>query len=91
MQDNEGDIEEEHEEVGINLTWQESEGRSLFSVYSPVAGTTDRDLRCHRFKSFAESVFSSSPIPDFMSIASFTVLEFFFRQKFFTLCHINRF
>ena len=57
LQDNEGDIEEEHEEVGINLTWQESEGRSLFSVYSPVAGTTDRDLRCHRFKSFAESVF----------------------------------
>ena len=57
LQDNEGDIEEEHEEVGIKLTWQKSEGMSLFSVYSTVAEATDRDLRCHGFESFAESVF----------------------------------
>lgn len=57
LQDNEGDIEEEHEEVGINLTWQKSERMSLFSVYSTVAGATDQDLRCHGFESFAESVF----------------------------------
>lgn len=84
-------MEEEHEEVGINLTWQKSEGMSLFSVYSTVAGATDRDLRCHGFESFAESVFSLSPIPDIMSIASFTVLDSFFSQAFFSLCHINRF